>query len=331
MKIGMICLATDQGLGYLARDFYKNGLIDYVYIHEHTTRHNHREWYPAESTVASYEELVDKSDVIFAIETFFNWKVVPQAREKGKKTCIMVMYECTPFPHPYQSDLVLSPSRLDLDYYPGSILVTVPVNLDALKPRIRRKAETFVHNAGNGGLGGRNGTKELLEALQHVKSPIKLILRTQNSKLLSELPSTLKQQIEEDDRIEVRHGTFEDIWSEGDVFVFPEKFNGLSLPLQEAYASGMLVMTSNRHPNNKWLPVEPLIPVAGYKTERLAVEFPVAELSPVAIANTIDSWYNQDITNYSKAGIEWGQKNSWKQLKETYAELMSRLSEGRAS
>lgn len=29
MSVGMVCLATDQGLGYLAKSFYDNGLIDY--------------------------------------------------------------------------------------------------------------------------------------------------------------------------------------------------------------------------------------------------------------------------------------------------------------
>lgn len=317
----MICLATEQGLGYLARDFYRNGLIDYVYIHEHTTRANHREWYPRESLVHSYEELIEKSDTILGLETFFNWKVIPQAREKGKKTVLMVDYECTPHPLPYQPDIVLAPSLLDRDYHEGSALVTIPVDLNNLKPRIRRKAEVFVHNAGNGGLGGRNGTQELLEALRHVKSPIKLIVRAQSPLKLN---PTLARQIEEDDRVEIRYGTFDDIWSEGDVFVFPEKFNGLSLPIQEAYASGMVVMCGDRFPFNKWLPTEPLIPVDNYKKERLAVEFDMAEFSPETIAHTIDSWYGRDIVELSNMGIKCGQEISWKQLKPTYQKLLSK-------
>lgn len=319
---GGVVLATEQGLGFLARDFYNNGLLDYVYIHEHTSRANHREWYSRESVVHSYEELIDKCDVIFGIETFFNWKVIPQAREKGKKTALMVMYECTNNPLPYAPDLILSPSLLDLDYYPDSTLVTVPVDLTRLKPRLRKKAEVFVHNAGNLGLGGRNGTVELLSAMKHVKSPLKLILRSQRP--IVELPKDVKQWVEEDDRIEVRIGTFDDIWDEGDVFIFPEKFNGLSLPIQEAYASGMVVMSSRRHPFDKWLPVEPLIPVDNYRKESLAVEFDFAELSPETIAKHIDSWYGRDIVELSKLGITGGKLISWKQLKPTYQKLLSR-------
>lgn len=298
-KVGMICLATEQGLGYLARDFYNNGLIDYVYIHEHSSRQNHREWYPRESIVSSYEELIEKSDTIFGIETFFNWKVVPQARAKGKQTVMMPMYECTGV-MPYQPDLVLAPSLLDLKYYPDATLVTVPVDVPQ---RLRTQAKVFVHNAGNGGLGGRNGTRELVEAMKHVKSPIKLIIRSQ-------IPIPLCV----DDRIETRIGTFENIWDEGDVFVFPEKFNGLSLPMQEAHAAGMVVMGTDRFPMNTWLPKEFLIPVESYRKERIAVEFDSAQLSPLNIAQCIDKLYNQTITNYSEQGMKWGEAHSWKNL-----------------
>jgi hypothetical protein len=186
--------------------------------------------------------------------------------------------------------------------------VPIPENV---KWRLRTKAEVFICNAGNGGLGGRNGTKELLEAMRLVKSPIKLILRSQGN-------------IEpiNDPRIEVRIGTFDDIWSEGDVFIFPEKFNGLSLPIQEAFASGMLVMTTNRFPNNTYLPVEPLIPVSEYKKERLAVEFDSAVIKPEDIAHCLDSWYNLDITSYSLKGKEYNETNSWKNLKEKYLSVL---------
>ena len=316
-KIGAIVLATDQGLGYLAKQFFDNGIIDKVYIHEHSTRPTHREWYPRESVVSSIDQLIEECDTIFAIETFFDWKTIPKARAKGKKTCIMVMYECTPSPFPYTPDLVLSPSLLDYDHYPGSKLVVVPA---VANPVVRSTANVFVHNAGNGGLGGRNGTAEVLEAMKHVKSPIKLILRSQRP-----------IKVPDDPRIDYREGTFDDIWSEGDVFLFPERFNGLSLPIQEALASGMLVMASDRYPFNTWLPRDPLIPVESYSRQHIAVPFPMANLSPVTIANSIDFWFGKDIIEYSKQGIEWGQKNSWQNLKEQYRALLLQSSEGQAS
>lgn len=310
-KVGMICLATDQGLGYLAKDFYDNGLIDLVCIHNHSTRVNHYEWYP---NAVSEQELLDKCTTLFFIETPFNWKIIVEARNRGIKTVLMPMYECTRYPLPYQPDLILTPSDLDQQYFPEATRVNVPVNVEW---RLRERARVFVHNAGNGGLGGRNGTRELIESLKYVKSPIKLIIRSQ-------VP------IECDDlRVELRIGTFDDIWSEGDVFVFPEKFNGLSLPLQEAFASGMLVMTSDRFPNNTYLPREPLIPVSGYKKERIAVEFDSAVLSPEEIAKTIDEWYNKNISSYSLLGKDFNIKNTWTNLKKEYISLFNSSPNGK--
>lgn len=188
--------------------------------------------------------------------------------------------------------------------------VQVPVS-NNIKWRLRERANIFIMNAGNGGLGGRNGTKELLDAMQYVKSPIKLIVRSQ-------VP--IKEY--DDPRIEYRIGTFNDIWDEGDVFIFPEKFNGLSLPLQEAFASGMLVMCADRFPMNTWLPTEPLIPVNNYKKERLAVEFDCAVINPLDIAMSIDEWYDKDITKFSLLGKEFNKNNSWEVLKEKYISLM---------
>jgi len=310
MIIGSTVLATEQGLGYLAKAFFDNGVVDYVSIKKHSSRTNHYEWYPSDKQL-SEEELLAKCDVLLFIEDPFNWKLIPRARELGKKTVLIPMYECTRNPLPYVPDLILSPSLLDKEYYPDSTFVHIPTDVTWKK---RERARVFVHNAGNGGIGGRNGTKELLEAMRYVKSPIKLIVRSQ-------VPINEYN----DPRIEYRIGTFENIWEEGDVFVFPEKFNGLSLPLQEAYASGMAVMSGNRFPINTWLPHDILIPVAGYKKERIAVEFQSAVYNPIDIAATIDAWYNKDISELSLKGLVFNQRNSWNKLKGVYEELMLQL------
>lgn len=315
-RVGTICLATNQGLGYLAKDFYDNGIIDEVYVHKHTSRTNHYEWYP--NRVQTIDELLEKIDILLMFETPFEWKVIPKARAKGIKTVLMPMYECTYHPFPYEPDQIWCPSDLDMKFYQDKghencVRVDVPVDV-AWKQR--EKALVFVHNAGNGGLGGRNGTAELIKAMEYVKSPIKLIIRSQSHEYHSK-----------DERITFVNTSVpkEELWNEGDVFVFPEKFNGLSLPIQEAFASGMLVMASMRFPNTSYLPLDPLIPVKGYKQERISVIFESAIIDPIDIAKTIDVFYNRDITNYSNLGKKFGEKMSWKIQKEKYEALMSQL------
>lgn len=305
-------LATDQGLGYLAKAFYDHGIISKVFIKEHSSRANHREWYTRESIVSAPELLLEECDTILFFEEAFYWKLIPAAREKGIKTVLMPMYECTRNPMPYEPDVIIAPSLLDLKYYAdkNTTFLTVPVEVEW---KLRTHARHFVHNAGNGGLGGRNGTKELLEAMQYVKSPITLTVRSQ-----------VPLKAPDDARVKVEVGTvpYAQLWAEGDVFIFPEKFNGLSLPLQEAYAAGMLVMTSDRVPNNTWLPKAPLIPVDHYTKERIAIEFDCAQFDPKAIAATIDAWYDKPITQYSLQGKKWGEQNSWHNLKDKYLAVL---------
>jgi hypothetical protein len=307
-KIGSIILATDQGLGYLAKDFFDHGIINKVLIHEHSSRTNHREWYPRQSIVHSREELLGCDALIF-FEEVFDWKIIPEARQKGVKTILMPMYECTRSPLPYFPDLIITPSELDQKYYPQGTRINVPVEV---KWKRRTKARVFVHNAGNGGLGGRNGTAELLKAIPLVKSPAKFIIRSQAGGVVCDDP-----------RVEVVNESVpkEKLWAEGDVFIYPEKFNGLSLPMQEAFAAGMVVMCGDRFPVNTWLPEEPMIPISGYKKERIATEFDSAIYTPEAIAQTIDKWYNSDIERFSLMGKIWAEQNSWAKLKDKYLKL----------
>ena len=334
MKVGSIVLSTNQGLGYLAKDFYSNGIIDEVLVKKSVRFKDNMEWYPESKMIGprntdfsnSFEKkdipiiinFLSKIDVLFLFEIPFYHNILSLAKTMGVKTILMPMYESTPFP--IEADLYVCPSKLDLQYYKAmypntpSVHIPVPVPNEIIWKK-REKAKVFVHNAGNGGAAGRNGTEELIEAMKYVKNPIKLIIRSQK-----------KDFNIQDSRIEYVKNTlpFNELWQTGDVFIFPEKFNGLSLPLQEAFASGMLVMTTSRFPNTDWLPCEPLIPTKGTKEINLAnIKFDSSILEPKDIAKKIDEWYDRDIEKFSLLGREFCEQNSWDVLKQKYQNLWS--------
>lgn len=330
LKVGSVGYATDQGLGILLKSFYDAGVVTEVAVIAHGSRPTHMEWYPrselwtnlrSPQQIQRLKDLCDEVDVMLFFETPFAWELIPHCRSIGVRTFLMPMYECMPKALPYIPDRFICPSELDLKYYPtSSTFIPVPVSYPWRK---REVAEVFVHNAGHGGLMGRNGTRELLDAIPLVKSPVKFIIRTQKDK------SGGFNNLKSNDKVRVLVGTipYEDLYSQGDAFVFPEKFNGLSLPLQEAYAAGMLVMAGNRFPMNRWLPTDPLIPVTGYRQSRIAPrcnEFEEAVYNPQDIANTIDSWYGRDISKYSEKGRKWAEANSWDCLRSKYVEELSR-------
>jgi len=326
MKIGSIVFCTEQGLGLLARDFYENRILSDVAIIRHSTRTNHYEWYPDAPRVGgagSSKEFVEKMDAVLFFETPFYWELIPFCRERNIPTILMTMYECTPYPLPYVPDYYLTPSALDAREFPdNSRFIRVPVDVPW---RLRLQAKTFVHNAGNGGLRGRNGTRELLQAVKFIKSDMRLIVRAQGSWVKNLAKDC---GCDKDERVTIHGDSIprEQLYEDGDVFVFPEKFNGLSLPLQEAFASGMVCMCGDRFPMNRWLPRAPLIPVHEMSELRLSRRFrPIdsAVFRPEDIAANIDEWYGRDIESLSRAGLQFAERNSWQVLGPDYLRFLA--------
>lgn len=338
MNVGSIVLATEQGVGLLARSFYDNALIHRVLVNRHHRRTNHLDWYPGACYYdpARVDDFLDGLDALLIIEKIprDQWWVMARAKERGIVTTLIPMYECTPDPLPVEPHQFICPSLLDLECYRGrkTPAIGMPVPVD-VRWRRRRRARVFVHNAGNAQGFFRNGTMELLAALPKVRSPIKLILRMREPFGLTPLArgycETAQRLIEAaraDDRVELVEGgiPFQELWRDGDVFVFPEKWNGLSLPLQEARASGMLVMASDRFPSNAWLPEACLIPVSGYRQSRVfGVSFREAVIDSDAIAATIDRWFDADLQAYSEAGRAWAREHSWKRWRQPYLDALS--------
>jgi len=368
-RVGSLVFDTTQGLSILAKAFYDHGVVTDVCVVEHGSRPSNRDWYPGKLRVGDLRSSDSLNllkgfcllqDVMLFFETPFLWPLIDYCRSRGVKTVLMPMYECMPKILPAQPDLFLCPSLLDLSYYPGeyeykfrvnpglkeeillgypsgtvtmdsgkvlrkSIYIPVPVEVPW---RQRTRAEVFVHNAGHGGLKGRNGTKELVEALWHVKSKATIVIHTQEFNLEWE-----RKVAEHSGRVDVHYsaGTkdYTKLWDDGDVFVFPEKFNGLSLPLQEARAAGMLVMGTDRFPMNMWLPRESLIPArairAGCNISPRLNDFDEAVIEPQDLARHIDEWYGRDITGYSLQGKRWAEDNSWEVLGPKYREVLESL------
>lgn len=333
MKVGSLCFSTDRGLGHLARDFVRHGIVTHPAVLLHGRIPDHPEWYPGAPVIGTLrgqrrelEALVRAVDVMLYFETPFEWGLIDYARSVGVKSALVVMYECFPEHPPAVPDLFLCPSLLDLQYFPGGTYLPLPV-AEPTRWRLRERAETFVHNAGYIGLRGRHGTAELLAALPHVRSPLKLIVRAQTP----ELHALVRQAgVGNDPRLTVRVGTVPhaDLWDEGDVNVDPEKFNGCSLPLQEARAAGMLVMGTDRFPLNHDYPDAALIPVSGYRRARVAgrmLEFDEAQVEPRDIAATMDTWYGRDVSDYSRSAVEWARGRSWGVLGPKYRAALEGL------
>lgn len=317
--VGSVVRAINSGLGNLCWEFYRHGLIDKAIV---IYDGKHDELFPERfgtNTLisklplrkADQDWLLEGIDTLVIFETPYEWAILEKARKKGIKIVYMPMHE---FPPELNcADVWLCPSDLEMDMPLGGtkVRLNVPVALDRITWRQRERAVSFIHNAGGGGIMGRNGTNELISSLKYIDADLDLTIRSQ-----------VYEYKVDDPRVTVLHENvpnYWDLWKHGDVFILPDKFAGLSLPLQEAYASGMLIMTTNKNPLNTWLPTEPLIPV-----ESLAHtgNHDVAVHSPQLIADTVKAWYNKDIREYSLQGKKWGEENSWDNLLPIYKKIL---------
>jgi hypothetical protein len=324
MVVGSIGFACHSGLGHLLRDFHREGIVDPVMVIHHPHYQNYSHWYPARFQSRDRDRFLDCLDVLLLFENGHDWPTVRLAKERGKRVVLIPNYEYTPYPIPVEPDLVLCASALDVDFYKSRYrthLLPIPVSMPW---RLRERSLSFVHNAGHGGYDWREGTPELLEAMKLVKSPARLTVRIQPGEART---WHLVRDWERLPNVDLQYGERSDevgLWDTGDVCVAPQKYNGMSLPLQEAFASGMLVLTTRRYPMITWLPTEPMFDPKGTERHkgRLAVEIERCILSPENIAAAIDYWYDRDVRGYSQLGKEWGERNSWEALRPKYLEAL---------
>lgn len=326
-KVGSVVFKCNTGLGVLAKDFYDNGIVDYVYPVPHKVFESNEDWYVGDRVFDDTEAFLNAIDVLLCFEVpnpadSHNWSLIVECKKRGIETVLMPMYESTPIPIPEDAlpDKWIFPSELDRDYYRYRNLgidgefVQVPVTAN---PRLRRKAKKFIHNSGSteGRIIDRNGTDLLIEALPFIKSDdIEIVIRSR----------TTSYDID-DPRVTVVTADlpYEELFEEGDAFIFPEAYNGLSLPLQEAYAAGMLVIAGHRYPINTWLPREALVKPMKFVHYKYAYDMiPVSVYAPNDLATMIDYWSGKDIQALSARGIQWGKDNSWDVLRDKYNKIL---------
>ena len=259
-------------------------------------------------------------DVLFTIETPYNRNAYKIAREMGVKTILRVNYEWL---EDYESnpDIFLAPSLWHFSNYPQpSAYLPYPIATDRIKFRLRKKAKTFVHIAGNmKAANDRNGTEALIKAIPLVKNQnIKFIIKSQ-----VEIPSI------KDKRVQVICQDVENYWEnwdgDGDVLVLPRRYAGQSLPLNEAMASGMAIMATNMSPQADFLPSELLIPIRGTLEMDINRPIEVCQINPRDIAAKIDEIAETDITRFSKISGHIAKEWSWDNLKPKYLTIFNNL------
>lgn len=318
-RLGLIARADNSGLGTLSLEFYKHliptktlVITNQVYKSFPERFNENKAYKTDELSTEQINDFLDGLDVVLALETPYNWQIFVLARARKIKTVLVSMYECNAKPLLCYPDLIICPSKIDYNSFAyenvDKILLPLPVNRKTLSFKQKHRARIFLHNVGHGGLLGRNGTSELIRAISLVKNKdVKFIIHSQ-------IPLI---QID-DARITVIVGNvdnYADLYSEGDVYIMPQRLQQISLPVNEAMSCGLPVITTNWEPFKNCLPSTWLIETCNVRVVKLYDrDINYCEIDLLELANKIDWFADRDINKDSLIADSIADEISWDKL-----------------
>ena len=327
MRLGLIGRADDGGLGNLLAEFARHLRPDRVVIMDlgefgrsavHLDRYEGLDYRVCHGTALdldSMDWLLDGCDVLYTAETSYNDALWSRAREKGVVTVLHAMPEL--FSPPHKPDVLWLPTHWEQSRFSGIAheIVPVPIAMDRFTKTKRKSCRTFVH-VGAPAMRDRNGTEIVLGALKHVQHPCKVVMRGLAFNLVG--PEGVVE-------IECCSGYPDDYWDiwppDADVLLLPRRYAGLSLPMQEALAQGIPIISLDLEPQRSW-PGVMTIPTQG-RPQRAAMaggQFEIHDGSALNLAVAMDVLMADDgrVAELSKAALDYAWSISWERQLDGY-------------
>lgn len=268
MKIGLIARAeTRRGLGVQSRNFYDHMPVERVLRIDMPRPDGpvDKGWYPGawpidydDQNHSLNENLVrqwlDGLDVVFTVETPYDWRLPRWAREMGVKTVIQgnpEFYRHNQEGYRWQEHPTQWwwPTSWRINELPAGPVMPVPMPDDV--PRVerahRRDRLNLLHVQGKKAWMDRNGSEVFASALRVCRERVHVTMYG----LLGELPL-----IENRDNVTYERfpDGIEDRWAmyqNQHLLIIPRRYGGLCLPALEAAACGVAVAMPNFSPNEE--------------------------------------------------------------------------------
>lgn len=348
MKITLLARADNTGLGTQTWEFYRHMKPHKTYVLDLNSINAamgkstelHLERFPAASVIEGFPDeqmcrkILEDTDVLFTIETAYNYRLFELAKEMGVKTVLQYNYEFLDYlqlPNLPMADLLLAPSEWHLadlkQRYANVRHLPVPTNRKVLPFYQRQSASHFLHIAGHATYGDRNGTLIVVEAMKHVKSrKAKLTIYAQ-----SNLAANERAVLADDPRVEICQMDVKEYWQiydkQFDVLLLPRRYGGLSLQLNEAMSVGMPVIMSDTSPQNGFLPKQCLVAAAEGQTLITRTNIETYNVRPEDLAAKMDEFVRnpKQVKALSRIADMIASQQSWDALKPQYLEVLQSL------
>lgn len=226
-------------------------------------------------TDAEVVHFVDGLDVIWSAETLYHPRFTDHAEAAGCATVLQANPELIRRDHTPPTRMWL-PSTWEFERAPDARIMCQPIDLTRHPPR---PAPTEVRNLftiAAPAMLDRNGTQLTTSAMRWVNGPKTLTIHgdPRNPKQRRgpwRMPPRIRQVTM---RLVEEVPDNSDVWpDEVDVFVLPRRYGGLSLPLDEAAARGLPIVTLDLPPQNEWVHPAGLVPAVRQKQMRMPGSF----------------------------------------------------------
>lgn len=269
---------------------------------------------------------LDGLDIVFAVETLYDWNLADWAREVGCRTVVQgnpEFYNHHRHEERSQPDEWVWPTEWMRDHedLPYGDLLPVPAPTWAYTTdRADSEPLRVLHVAGHRALGDRNGTDLFFESLALIGTRVHVTVFGQDGQLPT---AKLGRNV----TIDLNPKGVQDRWDlydNQDVIVLPRRYGGLNLPAIEACSQGVVPMMPDVEENGLW----PILPLPARKGRLQRVPFgtvPTWMVRPNAIAHEIDE-INRRRDRLSEAkqrALDWADNNSWEAWLPAYQDTLS--------
>ena len=343
MNLGLIARDDNSGLGMQTWEFFRHMPVDKTMVIEvgdsrgrsYPERYNHGEvmFVGGAPTFAEGKEFLKGLDIVFIAETPYSFQFLNLAHEMGVATIVQPNYELAPWvadhklPRP---DVFGAPTNWHFSDFPDpKILLPVPIATERFTFNESNSARRFLHVVGRPAANDRNGTRDLVNALEYITAQVTITIHSMQQPTGSDnyVESMLRgKRYGSNVRVVLERSTPDNYWETypgHDVLVMPRRYGGLCLPVNEALGAGMPVIMPGISPNNMWLDRRWLTATElnfTFTPGRRGMPVEVYKTDPKVLAAKIDEFAtdNKFYNNAAKEARALAAKYSWAELKGLY-------------
>ncbi len=352
MRLGILCYASNTGLGYQTRDYAIHLQPDKILAVDLSPLNGmpiNKGWYGDFTTIWTHgipqtheiDYFLNDLDIIMVAENPLNYYLFAEARRRGIKIVQAYNYEFLEYlrnPNLPPPDLFAAPTNWNFRKVEDLNLAKVeiwPVPIDTyrLKPRKITELKTLVHIIGRPAAHDRNGTKIFIELAKYFGRRFNYKIYLQPPKetrtimhfqhIESEL-AELKLSMESSVQILTNMTDNASMYLSGDLLILPRRYGGLCLPMIESLASGMPVIMPNIEPNDSILPATWLASCNKVGSFQTQTQIDLYDTDLTDLIRKVE-WFQERIRSESVFAKDIASSLSWSSLENVYLTKLQEL------